>query len=414
MYLFGNRYQSSGSNYEFAACLFLAPRQPWLSDSDPSKTPPLVLRRQAPLTSPQWHSPSHPQDPCPPTSPHPPPALYPREATILTLAPPPLLPSPQPPLSCLSAARSLTASAMCPCPRRRSSPCSHLRPSSAWRMAWEEAAWVEGDWERLVRMVEAWKAWMLRKTKCWWKSRRWLKSWHGSCIRSRGRWVTISLPVDDTHFWSHLRCRCNIRTRCRRTKLYTLHMSKRFFCTMVLRLKSWRCSCTRGNAATEQPRNPSLHHLTPPCTTSRLRPWWASISLGWLSSRSLCPYPPAVLYPPPNSWRAPLEAAWTIWDTAVPPSLIWGALAGHNVWKQPHLLVAPPQCQLSSVHSAHHKTPPLESLQVALSLRLPTTLTCYHLRWGETVVLTPTHKGIAEPAIYRYSVVRDRTITLKW
>lgn len=405
IYLFGIRYLSSGSSYEFAACLFLAPRQLWLSDSDPSKTPPLVLRPQAPLTSPQWHSLSHPQDPCPLISPRPPLALCPREVTILTQAPPPLLPSPRPPLSCLSAARSPTASATCPCPRRRSLPCSHLRPSSAWRTVWEEAAWPEGDWGQ--GMVEAWKAWMLRKTKCWWKSRRWLKNWHGSCIRSRGRWVTISLPVDDIHFWSHLRYRCNKWTQCQRTKLFV-------FCIVVLRLKSWRCSSTRGNAATEQPRNPSLLHLTPPCTTSRLRPWWASISLGLPSSRSPCPYPPAVLYPPPNSWRTPLAAAWTIWDTAVPPFLIWGAPVGHNVWTPPHLLVAPLQCRLSSVHSAHHKTPQLESLQVALSLRPPITPTCYHLLWGETVVLIPTHKGIIEPAIFRYSVVRDRAITLKW
>lgn len=182
---------------------------------------------------------------------------------------------------------------------------------------------------------------------------------------------------------------------------------------MVIRLKSWRCSSTRGNAATEQHRTPSLLHLIPPCTTSRLQPWWASTSLGWQSSRSPCPCPPAALCPPPNSWRAPLAAAWTKWDTAVPPSPIWGSPVGHNVWTPPRPLVAPPQCRLSSVHSARHKTPPLESLLVAPSLRLPITPTCYHLRWEETAALTPTPKAITEHAACRYDVFIDRRVTLK-
>lgn len=192
------RYQSSGSTCVFAVCPSPAPRQPWSSDSDPSKTPLPAPRPRAPLTSPQWPSLSHPRGPCPPISPRPPPAPCPREATTLTPAPPPPLLSPQPPPSCPSVARSPRASATCPCPHRHSSPCSRLRPSSAWTTAWEEVAWAGEDWE--WGTVEVWMAWKLRKIRCWWKSRRWLKSWRGSCIRSRGRWVTISLPIDNNHF----------------------------------------------------------------------------------------------------------------------------------------------------------------------------------------------------------------------
>lgn len=175
---------------------------------------------------------------------------------------------------------------------------------------------------------------------------------------------------------------------------------------MLVRLKSWRCSSTRGNAAMEQHRTPSRPHPTPPCTTSTLQPWWASTSLGWPSSRSPCPCPPAALCPLPNSWRALLAAAWRIWDTATPPSPIWGAPVEHNVWTRPHPLAAPPQCLPSSVHSAHHRTPPLESLLAAPSLRLLITPTCCHPHWEEMAAVTLTPRAITEhAACSRYDIL---------
>lgn len=179
---------------------------------------------------------------------------------------------------------------------------------------------------------------------------------------------------------------------------------------MLARLKSLRCSSTRGNAAMEQHRTPSLLHLsptTPPCTTSRLQPWWASISLGWQSNKSPCPSPPAALSPPPNSSRALLGAAWRTWDTASLHSPIWGATVGHNVWTQPLPLAAPLPCLLSSVHSVHHKTRPLESLPVAPSRRLLITPTCYHLHWGGTAAVTPSPRAITKHATCRYDVCRS-------
>lgn len=139
------RCQSSGSTSVFGACRSRAPKQLSLSDSDPSKTPQLAPHLQVPLTSPQWPSLSHLQGPCPPTSPLHPLVPCPREVTTLTPAPLPPLPSPRPPPSCRSVARSLTASVMCLCLHRLSLPSSHLQPSLAWMMVWEEAAWVEED-----------------------------------------------------------------------------------------------------------------------------------------------------------------------------------------------------------------------------------------------------------------------------
>lgn len=162
----------------------------------------------------------------------------------------------------------------------------------------------------------------------------------------------------------------------------------------TFRLRSWRCSCTRGNAATLQHRSPSLSlHLTPPCITSNLQLWCVNTSTGLPSSRNPCPCPPAAHCLPQSKWRAPLEAAWTKWCTVVPPTLAW---VGHSAWKLPRPLVAPPQCQPSLAHTAHRKTLPLGSQQKAPSLCLPIASTCCHLHWEEMVVPTPMAKSPTE------------------
>lgn len=139
------RYRSSGSTSVFAACLFLAPRQPSLSDSDHSKTPLLAPPLQTPLMSLQWRFLSRPQGLFPPTSPRPLLALCPREAITPTPVLPPPLPSLQPPRSCPSVVPSPKALAMCQCLRQPSLASSHPHHSLAWRTVSEVTVWPLED-----------------------------------------------------------------------------------------------------------------------------------------------------------------------------------------------------------------------------------------------------------------------------
>lgn len=144
--------------------------------------------------------------------------------------------------------------------------------------------------------------------------------------------------------------------------------------------------------------------LTPPCTTSRARPSWVSISSGSPSNRNQCHCLPAVHCPPPNNWRVPPATAWRTWDIVLPPSLIWLAPMGQGAWTTPSPLVASVQCRLSSVPNVHHRTPLLENLPAAPTLHLPAIPIYCHLHWEGMVAFIPILKPTTEHVACRYNV----------